>query len=179
MCRIYKTDNLTKERKRKYRRSEVEIIKDFGDTKSKYARSDAMEKTMKNYRDVKSSNNGINRLHKQKQRENFRQLLGFKENEVYESKEYSITKKIRKIFKNHVINEQYRIKNNFVDLCFPEHKLGIEIDENGHTGRSKTEEEKREKTTKEKTRFRVIRIKLNKEYFDIDDEIGEIHDLYL
>ena len=25
--------------------------------------------------------------------------------------------------------EQYRVKNYFIDLVFPEHKLGIEVDE--------------------------------------------------
>ena len=31
ICGLYETDNLTKEQKRKYMRSEFEIIKDFGD----------------------------------------------------------------------------------------------------------------------------------------------------
>ena len=33
ICGIYETDNLTKEQKRKYMRSEFEIIKNFGDKK--------------------------------------------------------------------------------------------------------------------------------------------------
>ena len=33
ICGIYETGNLTKEQKRKYMRSEFEIIKDFGDKK--------------------------------------------------------------------------------------------------------------------------------------------------
>ena len=33
ICGIHETDNLTKEQKRKYMRSEFEIIKDFGDKK--------------------------------------------------------------------------------------------------------------------------------------------------
>ena len=53
-------------------RSEFEIIKDFGNKKSKYARSDIMERTIKNCRGVKNSNDGINRLNKENQRENFR-----------------------------------------------------------------------------------------------------------
>ena len=50
---MHETDNLTKEQKRKYIRSEFEIIKDFGDKKCKYARNDIMEKVIKNYGSVK------------------------------------------------------------------------------------------------------------------------------
>ena len=97
--------------------------------------------------------------------------MGFKENEIYERKEYSIVKRIKKIFKNQIINEQYRVKHYFIDLAFPVHKLVREIDENGHIDRSKIEEPKREQTIKEKTGFHIIRIN-----FDIDDEISEIQD---
>ena len=38
------------------------------------------ERVIKNCRGLKKSNDGVNRLDKEKQRENFRQLLGFKEN---------------------------------------------------------------------------------------------------
>ena len=70
ICGIYETNNLTKEQKRKYMRSEFEIIKDLGDKKVKNARNDIMEKVVKNYRGVKKSNNGLNKLDKEKA-ENF------------------------------------------------------------------------------------------------------------
>ena len=76
-------------------RSEFEIIKDFGDNKSKYSKNDIMEKVIKNCRGVKKSNNGLNKLDKEKT-ENFRLLLGFKETEIYESKEHSVLKKNKK-----------------------------------------------------------------------------------
>ena len=50
--------------------------------------------------------------------------------------------------------------------------MGIEIDENGHTGRTKAEEEKRSKIIKEET----IRINTDKQNFDIFDEIGKIQE---
>ena len=50
---MHETDNLTKEQKRKYIRSEFEITKDFGDKKCKYARHDKMERVTKNYESVK------------------------------------------------------------------------------------------------------------------------------
>ena len=124
---------------------------------------------------MKRCNDGINRLDKDKQRENFRQLLGFQENEIFERKEYSIVKRIRKIFKNQVMNEQYRVKNYFIDLVFPEHKWGIEIDENGYIDRSEIKEQEREKVIKE-AGITLIRINPDKENFDIDDEIGQVQD---
>ena len=89
ICGIYETNDLIKEQRRKYMSSEFEIIKDFGDKESKYARNDIMEKVIKNCRGVKKSNGGLNKLNKKKRL----LLLGFKENEIYESKEHSVLKK--------------------------------------------------------------------------------------
>ena len=141
----------------------------------KYVKNDVAEKIIKNCRGEKRCNDGINRLDKDKQRENFRQLLGFKENEIFERKEYSIVKRIRKIFKNQVMNEQYRVKNHFIDLVFPEHTWGIEIDENGYIDRSEIKEQEREKVIKV-AGITLIRINPDKENFDIDDEIGQVQD---
>ena len=66
------------------------------------------------------------------------------------------------------------MKNTLL-IFFPCHKLGIEIDENGHLDRSEIKEQKREQTIK-KARINIIRINPDKENFDIDDEIGEIQD---
>ena len=98
-----------------------------------YARSDTTGKIIKNCRGDKQFNNCINRLDTEKQIENFRILLGFKENEIFERKEYSII----------------RVKSYFIDLVFPEHKLRIEIDENGHIDRSEIKEQQREGIIKE------------------------------
>ena len=65
------------------------------------------------------------------------------------------------------MNEQYGVKNYFIDLAFPEHKLGIETDENGHIYRSETKEQEREKLIK--VGITLIRINPDKENFDIDD----------
>ena len=61
--------------------------------------------------------------------------MGFKENEIFETKEYSIAKQIKKVFKRQKTFDQYRIEKYFINLYFPEHKLGIEINENGNTDR--------------------------------------------
>ena len=134
-----------------------------------------MERVIKNCRGVKKSNDSVNRLDKEKQRENFRQLFGFQESEIYERKEYLIVKQIKKVFKRQKIIEQYRVKKYFIDLSFPEHKLGIEIDENGHTDRSEIKEQEREETIKNAV-ILLIRINPDKKGFDIFDEISEIQD---
>ena len=94
---------------------------------------------------LKKSNDGLNRLDKEKKRRNFRKLLGFKENEVFESKEYSIIKTIKNVFIRQKIIDQYRVEKYFIDLYFPEHKLGIELDENCYFDRSGIKEHKENK----------------------------------
>ena len=71
--------------------------------------------------------------------------------------------KIKRIFPNERMNEQYKVNKYFIDLVFPVHKLGIEIYENGHTDRPKAVEKKRSKIIKEETGFEIIRINPDKE----------------
>ena len=52
------------------------------DSKYKYARSDLMEKIIKSCSGVKQCNDGVNRLEKEKQRENVRTILGCKEYDI-------------------------------------------------------------------------------------------------
>ena len=66
------------------------------------------------------------------------------------------------------------LKKYFINLVFPVHKLGIEIDENGHIDRSEIKEQKRSKIIKEETGFEITIINSDKENFDIFDEISKI-----
>ena len=87
---------LLKNKKVKYIRSEYQITKNFKDSDlCKYAKNRLMEKIIKNCRGVKKCNYGVNRLDKEDLRQNFRILLGFKENEKYVRKEYLIVKRIK------------------------------------------------------------------------------------
>ena len=134
---------LKNEKRNKYIRSEYQVTKKFKDSDLyMYTKNNLMGKIIKNCRGVKKCNDGLNRLEKEDRRQNFRILLGFKENEIYERKEYSIVKRIKEILKKQTIIEQYRIEKYFIDLFFPVHKLGIEIDENRHLDRSKIKEQK-------------------------------------
>ena len=69
----------------KYIKSEYQITKNFKDSNLyKNAKNKLMEKIIKSCRGVKKCNDGVNRLDKEDQRQNFKVLLGFKENEIYE-----------------------------------------------------------------------------------------------
>ena len=84
---------LLKTIKKQYVRSKNKINKNLENSLLKYSRSDITEEIIKKCRGVKKSNDGVNRLEKEKPRENCGKLLGFKENEIFESKEYSLIKK--------------------------------------------------------------------------------------
>ena len=175
MQSIFETKKLNEEQNRKYVRPKNEIDKKLKNDLPhyKYARNDIMEKIIKNCSRVKSSNDGVKRQDKEKQRHNFRELLGFKENQIFETKVYSIIKRVKKVFIRQKIIEQYRVERYFIDLYFPEHKLGIEVDENVHLDRSKIKEQEREETIKT-LGITLIRINPDKDGFDIFDEISEI-----
>ena len=57
-----------------------------------------MEKITKSCRGVKKWNDGINRIEKEKQRENFRATLGFKEKDIMLTKEQSVLKSLMDAF---------------------------------------------------------------------------------
>ena len=93
MCGIFETKNPIKEKKKKYIGTESEITKKpADDSKYKYAGSDLVEKTIKNCRGVKQCNDEVNRLEKEKQRENFRNILGFKDHDIMKVTEKNNTR---------------------------------------------------------------------------------------
>ena len=79
MCGIFNIKGVTKKQKRKYVRSKYQITKNpEDDNRYKHVKNDVAEKIIKNCRGVKKCNDGVNRSDKEKPRESFRQLLGFK-----------------------------------------------------------------------------------------------------
>ena len=54
------------------------------------------------------------------------------------------------MFPNKLIEEQYKALGYFIDLAFPVHKLGLEVDGNGHMNRSEAEEKERQKNNRKK-----------------------------
>ena len=83
---IFETKNIAKEQKKKYIRTKKEINKELKNDyyNYKYVKIDLMEKIIKNCRGVKKCSDGVNRMEKENQREHFRSLLGFKENEMFQ-----------------------------------------------------------------------------------------------
>ena len=51
------------------------------------------------------------------------------------SKEESVTKNVIKAFSNEQRRPQHSVLSYQIDLCFPKHKLAIEVDEKGHIDR--------------------------------------------
>ena len=145
MYAIFEIENITKEQKKKYIRTKKKQNDYYN---YKYVKSDLMEKIIKNCRGVKKCSDGVNSMKKENQRKNFRSILGFKENDIFQRNKYSITLKIKKVFPNEIINEQYKVNKYFIDLIFSVHKLGIEIDENGHVDTCKIKEQERQEIIK-------------------------------
>ena len=177
ICRTYEIKSLTKRQRRKYKRTASEISKELKNDPQncKYVRNDVKEEVIKSFRGIKQCNGDITRVDKEKQRQNFRQLLGLKESEIFQTKEYSIIKQIKRVSIKQKMIHRYRVEKYFIDLFFPVHQLGIEIDKNGHTDRSEIKEQEREETIKNKG-ITLIRINPDNEVFDVFNEIREIQD---
>ena len=155
VCGIFETKNFTEEQKRKYTRTEREISKILTDNSTfKYARSDLLEKMIKNCTGVKKCNDGINRMKKEEQRQNSRALLGFKENDIMNREEYTVISQIEQVFGNEKIKPQHFVLNKYyIDLYFQEHKLAVEVDEKAHLDRNEDEDKKKRKRSKRKVRL--------------------------
>ena len=68
-----------------------------------------MEKIIKNCEGVKKCNDGINRIEEEKQRGNFRAILGFKEHNIMVTKEQSVLKSLMDAFGRENIKTHYSV----------------------------------------------------------------------
>ena len=158
-CGIFETKSPTKEQKKKYIRTESEITKKpADDSKYKYARSDLMEKIIKSCRGVKQCNDGVNRLEKEKQRENFRTILGFKEYDIMGVTEKTALDSVKNAFEGENIQTHYRVLGYEIDIYFYDYKLAVEIDEKGHQDRDISREIERQKSLEKELSCKFIRI---------------------
>ena len=143
---IFNTNNPTKEQVKKYKRSLQEITKDpMYDFKIKYVRSDLMEKIIKNCRGVKNCNDDIDKEEKEKQRDNFRILLGFIENDIFLTKGKSVLNSIMEVFEGENMQTQYDVLGYKIDLYFYDYRLGVEIYDKGRKDRNINHEIERQK----------------------------------
>ena len=102
------------------------------DSKYKYAHSDLMENIIKNCRRVKNCNDGIIRMKKEEQRENFRSLLGFKEHDIKKVIEKTTLESVIDTSEREHIQTQYKVLGYEIDLYFHDYKFPVEIDEKYH-----------------------------------------------
>ena len=125
---IFETKNPTEEQVKKYKRAEKELDRECN-SNSKFSRSDLIEKIIKNCRGVKKCKDDINRMEKEEQRENFRILLGFREDDIMLTKEQSVLKSVMDAFEGENMQTQYSILDYRIDLYFYDYRLAIAIDE--------------------------------------------------
>ena len=80
------------------------------------------------------------------------------------------------MFTNEKIKPQHFLLNKYyIDFYFPEHKLAVEVDEKAHLDRNEDKDKKGEKEIKEELDCQFIRINPSKERFNINVELGKIH----
>ena len=133
-----------------------------------------MEKIIKNCRGIEKSNDGVNRIEKKCQRENFRLLLLFKENDIYQCKESSVLKLIMETFEGENMETQHSLLNYKIELYFHEYKLAVKIDENNHQGKNENYEKQRQKEIENKLSCVFNRINPDKQNFNISRAENEI-----
>jgi very-short-patch-repair endonuclease len=93
----------------------------------------------------------------------------------YIALETEFVSKLRKIFAEEEIIEQYNVDKYFLDIYFPEYKLAIEYDEHKHKYQQKADKERQEYIS-DKLECAFIRINENDcEY----ESFGKIHKLLL
>ena len=120
---------------------------------------------------MKKCKYGENRGKKEQQRQNFRILLGFKEHDIFLTKEQSVLNKITTVFARCEIYLQYSVLDYRIDAKYA---LAIEIDELGHLDRDDEKEKIRENKIKQKLQCEFIRINPDKEGFNIFVELAKI-----
>ena len=142
---------------------------------SRFARRDHMEKIIKNCRRATRCNDGINKMEKEEQRQNFRILLGFRENDIMLTKEQSVLKLIMDAFEGENMRTQYSVLGYRIDLHFHDYKLALEVDEKGHKDRNIDHEIQRQKAVEKELDCKFIIINPDEEKLNIFRAINEIH----
>ena len=161
---------------KKYKCSLQEITGNMYDSmKIKYIRNDIAEKIIKNCRGVKKTKDGTNRSSRERQRQNFRLVLGFAEHDLFLTKEQSIINKLLETFSREEISLKHFALGYKIDAYFVKYKSAVEIDEHNHEQRDNEKEKAiRENAIKQKLGCKVIRINPDDEKFSINIEIGGI-----
>ena len=160
-----------------YKRSLHEITNNItGNSKNKYIRNDIAEKIIKNCRGVKKCKSNTRRKDEEKQRQNFRCVLDFKENDLFFTKEQSVLNKTLEAFSKYEISLKHSVLEYKIDAYFVKYKLAVEIDENRHADRDSEKEKIRESKIRQKLGCTFISINPDSEKYSIFTEISHIFD---
>ena len=100
--------------------------------------------------------------------------LAFNQLDSIMTKQQSIYLRLRKLFPNEEIIEDFSALNYLIDYYFPKCKLAIEVDELGHKDRDQTKENKRQKDLKEYLDCEFNRINPDEKDFSAYDELGKV-----
>ena len=95
-------------------------------------------------------------------------------NIIYDCKESSYLRIISVSFKTFSQIFQHQIGSYKIDLYFPEYKLAIEVDENGHIDRCPIYEQERQKYLKKYLGCKFIRFNPDENNFNIGNVISQI-----
>ena len=101
--------------------------------------------------------------------------LGFKLQDVINTKEQTIINSIKPVFEGENIQTQYSVLGYKIDLYFHKYKLAIEVYELGHADRNINNEIERQKVLEKELNCVFIRINLGEKDFNIFKEINKIH----
>ena len=89
--------------------------------------------------------------------------------------EQTVINSIKDAFDGENIQTQYTVLNYRIDLYFHEYKLGIEVDELGHTDRNIDYETQKQRTLERELDCAFIRIDPDPPDFNIHKETNKIH----
>ena len=103
----------------------------------------------------------------------FRDKFGVKQHDKVLRKQQSLGLRLKKLFPNEDIIEEYFALHYRTDFTFKKHMLVVEIDEKGHVDRDPDYERKRQKEL-EKLDYHLIRINPDKPGFDDYEEFGRV-----
>ena len=118
---------------KKYKRSLQELTGNMDDNmQDKYIRNDIAEKKIKNCRGVRRTKDNSSKSNRERQRQNFRLLLGFTEHDIFLSKEQSVLNKLLETLSREEISLQHFVLGYKINAYFVKYRIGVEIDENNH-----------------------------------------------
>ena len=92
----------------------------------------------------------------------FQTRLGFKQYDIILTKEESVLAGVMSSFEGENMQAQYNVLGYRIDLYFPDYKLAIETDENGHSDRNIDKGIKRQKAIEQELGCKFFRTDLDK-----------------